>query len=707
MITILAEKPSVAEELAKIVNATQRHEGWTEGNGYAVTWSYGHMLKLTCAEDGSPWVAETLPLLPKQFMLTPRTRRNAEGKEVEDTKITSQLKVIEKLFNSSEYVVAATDAGREGQLIFEYIYSYVGCTKPVKRLWISSLTEEAMREGMANLYDNKEFFNLYLSAACRAQADWLVGINATRALTICGGGSLVLSMGRVLGPALSMIAKRYIDYVNFDPDPYWTVKAVVYKGVKTFKVRSSKKFKYSADAETLKTQTREQGQLTVRAFKKETMKRNPPRLYSTAKIQEEASSRYGMTASRTKDVLQSLYAKHKVLTYPRTDTRYIPDDVFRTVPRLLQAIKSWKTYTDALECLDMEHLNNNSVNHLKITDHHALIPTGMKPNFAAMSNEETLIYGMIVERFIEAFCPQSETEHVSVLLENEDGYTFEAAGSTLIKAGWRGVRGETDKPEDADEFDNQPIPDLQEGERLKIIRCETIAGQTKAPSLYTDGTMVHAMKYAGRNAEDESVRKALRDVGLGTADTRDSEIESLVERAYIVRDEEKHLIPTKTGIALYMTLKDLDITSIAMTGKWENDLMSIADGEADPYQFDRSIREYVKKNIIEEIFDPRLRGRLVTALDKAKLTCPYCGNKMDNRRTAVTCSCGFRVNKTIAGKTIDEFIIQELVEEGKTDLIKGFVDSKGKKFSARLIRTHDKQVKFMRSEKNNGFNGKK
>lgn len=695
---ILAEKPSVAEEIARIKGALVKREGYYEGKDVIVTWSYGHLLKLTCKEDGSPWRAETLPLLPVQFYLAPRTRRNNEGKEVEDTKVTSQLEVIRKLFLSANEIIAATDAGREGQLIFEYIYAFVGATAPVRRLWISSLTEEAIREGLDNLYDNKDFYNLYLSAACRAQADWLVGINATRALTIAAGGQIVLSMGRVQTPALCMISRRYIDMMTFEANPYWTVRAVLYKGVKTFKVRSSKKFHYASDGDRLKTQTKSQGYLTVKSFRKEINQRNPPRLYSTAKIQEEASSRYGMTASTTKDILQSLYARHKVLTYPRTDTRYIPEDVFRTIPTLLDAIASWHSHDEELALVDKENLNRTSVNQLKITDHHALIPTGKRPDYSTMTADETKIFTMILERFIEAFCPASETENTSLVLENKDGYTFEAKGKRLVKAGWRGIRGEEPASEEEDEYDNQPLPELKESEEVRIIRCENIEGSTKAPSLYTDGTMVHAMKYAGRNVEDETMKKTLRDIGLGTADTRDAEIDTLVERGYIVRDEEGHLVPTKTGLALYMTLKDQDIANVGMTGKWEVDLMAIADGTGDGNAFNSSIRKYVKENIVDEIFQPKLRGQLTAALEKTRVTCPYCGQKMENRRGSVTCSCGFRVNRMIAGKSIDEFLIEEIIENGETQVIRGFIDTKGRKFSARLYRGHDKQVHFKRDE---------
>lgn len=703
MTTILAEKPSVAESIAAIVGATKKENGFYAGGGYNVTWAYGHLLKLSCPEDGSAWKIETLPVLPRQFYLVPRTKKNEEGKEVEDPKVTAQLHIIERLFNTSDTIVAATDAGREGQLIFEYIYSYVGCTRPVKRLWISSMTEEAIRDGMNNLYDNADFRNLYLSAACRTQADWLVGINATRAVTLCGDSRLVLSMGRVQTPTLAMICRRYLDNQRFIPDQSYFVKAMLYKGTKTFKVRSEARFQYIKEAETVRATVVKDDNLTVKKFKKESATRRPPRLYSTSKIQEEASSRLGIDAWDTLKALQSLYATHKLITYPRTDTRYIPEDVYATIPALLRTIDSWKTYYDKMQGLDINNPDRTSVNPLKITDHHALIITGKRPDYTKLSKDEADIFGMIVERMLESFSPPCESERTELVLEDSQGDTFIASGSVVTKAGWRAVRnldGEKGADPD-DEFVRQTFPELQEGDKVRLLKAETVTSSTKAPALYTSGTLVHAMKYAGRNVDDPSLKATLKDIGLGTADTRAAEISTLLDRGYIIKDEEGHLIPTKTGLALYLSLGKLDIFSIGITGQWEKDLEAVANGEKNPAEFSESIYGFVKDNVVNEIFEPGLRQSLVGALEAAKVVCPYCGRLMENNRSAVTCACGFKIYRTIAGKVLDEFAIEDLIERGHTEELKGFVNKKGKHFSAVLERTPDKKIVFRFPDENN------
>lgn len=701
MIAILTEKYDVAEHIAAIVGATAKAGGRFQGGEYVVTWANGHLLSLTCPEDGSPWLTTTLPILPTQFYLAPRkdTHDNRDRQYAE-----KQLEVIARTLNEAEYVIAGTDAGREGQLIFEYIYAYVGCTRPVKRLWISSMTDQGIRDGMATLRDNSEFRNLYLSASCRAMADWLVGINATRAMTLCGESKRVLSVGRVQTPLLCMICKRYMRHYEFEPEPYWTVKATAYKGSKTFRAVTEKKFHLASEADAQRAALTADKELKVLSYEENESVVEPPRLYNTTKLQEDANTHLNLTAGDTMKILQSLYIKHKVITYPRTESRNVTKDVFDTIPGLMENMASWRRYDAQMARLDPDNLNDRCVNPLKITDHHAIIITGTRPPIGAMTQMEAAVFDMIATRMLEALSGASIQVSVTARLESKDGHVYVASGTTIKEPGWKAIRMDEQEMRETEEggFENQNLPKMERGEVIRVLRVQSIEGQTKAPALYRDGSLMNAMKYAGRDIENETLRKKLKNSGLGTADTRYSELETLLDRGFVSRDEEGHILPTKTGLAMYFTVKDKDFADIAMTAQWETDLEAIENGDKDPVEFDTQIRKFVSEQVVAEIMNPDTKATLMGALAESQVRCPYCQELMESARDSVRCTCGFSIPRIKSGRAIDEFEMEELIEKGETPVLKGFVNDKGKRFSAALIRTPQKKVQFKYN--NNNFN---
>ena len=589
MITcIIAEKPSVARDIARIVGANTRQDGYLEGNGYMVTWAMGHLIALAMPEayGFSAYKAEDLPIRPNPFQLVVRQVRK-DKEYVSDPAALKQLKVIRSSFDKADRIIVATDAGREGELIFRYIYSYLNCHKPFDRLWISSLTDKAIREGLSNLKPGSSYDNLYYSAKARSEADWLVGINASRALSIVRKGGY--SLGRVQTPALAMVCRRYIENRDFSSVPYWKLSVAAEKEGVSLKAVSSSAFDNEADAQSALAMLREQSRLTVTSVAKKVGHTSPPLLFDLTSLQKEANRKHGFSADKTLSIAQSLYEK-KITTYPRTGSRYISEDVFEEVPTLLGKIGT------ALPT----PLNRHSVDNGKVTDHHAIIPTG--ETTSGLSTDETTIYQMVVHRFIEAFSPDSEEERMQAeLTDGTNTYIWKACRS--ISLGWKAVQHSTgtndEKGKEEEEQTLSVLPNLIENEVLPLLSSEITEHKTKPKPLYTEATLLSAMENAGKEVADAESKRAMAECGIGTPATRANIIETLILRDYI-RREKKTVVPTEKGLAVYEIVKDKRIANAEMTGSWELTLAAIEAGQMPPEKFAQGINSYVE-TICEEL----------------------------------------------------------------------------------------------------------
>ena len=685
---IIAEKPSVARDIARIVGANSRQDGYLEGNGYFVTWAMGHLIALAMPEayGFTAYKAEDLPIRPNPFQLIVRQVRK-DKEYISDPAALKRLKIIRSCFDRADRIIVATDAGREGELIFRWIYAHLGCRKPFYRLWISSLTDKAIREGMANLKSGNNYENLYHSAQARAEADWLVGINASRALSIARRGGY--SLGRVQTPTLAMVCRRYIENRDFSSAPYWKLSAFTEKEGMSLKAIGVIDYESEASAQTALAALCSQSRLTIESVTRRVDEHgrikvghtSPPLLYDLTALQKEANRRHGFSADKTLSIAQSLYEK-KITTYPRTGSRYISEDVFEEVPALLRKIG--KTLSNPL--------NRHSVDNTKVTDHHAIIPTGETPS--GLSADETTIYQMVVNRFIEAFSPDSEEERVQVQF-TDDTNIFTWKACRQISLGWKAVQkskeAEADKKEDGDEQILSSLPSLTEEEVLPLVSAEITAHKTKPKPLYTEATLLSAMENAGKEVEDAESKKAMAACGIGTPATRANIIETLILRDYIRRDK-KSIIPTEKGLAVYEIVKDKKIANAEMTGSWELTLAAIEAGKMPADKFSQGINSYVG-TICEELLSltPEQKSYPV-------YRCPKCGQQSVGIYAKVAkCrheTCGFHVFREVCGIHLSEDNIRDLISSGRTPILKGLTSKAGKKFNARLVLGEDYTTSF-------------
>ena len=677
---IIAEKPSVARDIARIVGANNRQDGYIEGSGYVVTWAMGHLITLAMPEayGFSAYKAEDLPIRPNPFQLIVRQVRK-DKEYTSDPAALKQLKAIRVCFDKADRIIVATDAGREGELIFRYIYNHLNCHKPFDRLWISSLTDKAIREGLSNLKPGSHYDNLYYSAKARSEADWLVGINASRALSIARKGGY--SLGRVQTPTLAMVCRRYIENRDFSSVPYWKLSVAAEKEGVSLKAVSSSAFDNEADAQSALAMLREQSRLTVTSVAKKVGHTSPPLLFDLTSLQKEANRKHGFSADKTLSIAQSLYEK-KITTYPRTGSRYISEDVFEEVPALLRKIG--KTLSNPL--------NRHSVDNAKVTDHHAIIPTGETP--LGMSADERTIYQMVVNRFIEAFSPDSGEERMQVrFTDGTNTFTWKACRQ--ISLGWKAVQKskevETEKEEDGKEQILSSLPSLMEGEVLPLVSAEITEHKTKPKPLYTEATLLSAMENAGKEVEDAESKKAMAACGIGTPATRANIIETLILRDYI-RREKKAIIPTEKGLVVYEIVKDKRIANAEMTGSWELALAAIEAGQMPPEKFAQGINSYVG-TICEELLSLAPKQKSYPTY-----RCPKCGSESVGIYTKVAkCrheSCDFRVFREVCGTLLTEDYIRDLLTTGRTPILKGLTSKAGKKFNARLVLNEDYTTSF-------------
>ena len=596
MIVCIAEKPSVAREIAKVLGANASHDGYMEGNGYQVTWTYGHLCTLKEPQDYTDywkrWSLSALPMIPPRFGI----------KLIENDTYKKQFAVIERLMQAADGIINCGDAGQEGELIQRWVMQKAKATCPVQRLWVSSLTEEAIREAFANLKPQDEYQSLYEAGLCRAIGDWLLGLNATRLYTLrfAQAKGQILSIGRVQTPTLAMIVKRHFEIKNFKPEKYW-VLSTVYRNV-TF---SSTKGKMKNLEEGQKAMDAIKGKdFTVTDIQQKAGTEAPPRLFDLTSLQVECNKKYSFSADDTLKHIQSLYEK-KLTTYPRVDTTYLSDDVYAKCPQILQGITPYAPLVQPLMGKKLKK-SKKVFDSSKVTDHHAIIPTGQNPQNVSLSIDEKRVYDMVTRRFIAVFYPDCKFSTTTVLGEVEE-VEFKATGKQILDEGWRVVFGgrseQSDESEQSDKSDDkeQTLPKFEQGEHGPHEPTLT-EKQTVPPKPYTEATLLRAMETAGKMVDNEELRDALKANGIGRPSTRAAIIETLYKRQYISKVR-KSLEPTPTGIALIGVIREELLKSAELTGQWEKKLRDIEAHKFSAAQFIDELKQQTVQLVQEVIAD--------------------------------------------------------------------------------------------------------
>jgi DNA topoisomerase III len=706
---IIAEKPSVARDLVEALPGSfEDHDAYFESDDTVITFAVGHLVELINPEDYDEsfkkWRMKDLPIVPDEFKLRAR-----------DKKSEKQLKAIHKLLKRDDVnrIVNACDAGREGELIFAYIYETSGVDKPVERLWISSMTKQAIREGFEQLRPGEQLRQLEAAARSRSEADWLVGMNATRAATIRGrawvGG--VVSLGRVQTPTLALMVKREREIQAFIPEPYWLVHAQFdprYEGLWFEGDETRLKDAKRADEIAAKVSGAEG---VVETVERKEQSERAPLLYDLTSLQRDANRRFGFSARRTLQAAQSLYEDKKAITYPRTSSRWLSGDLVAQLKPTAATLEPIADYAEAARyVLGLQQLPlGRVVNDSKVDDHHAIIPTDVEHDVERFSPDERRIFDLIARRFLAVFHPPARYARTTIvtLVEEE---RFRTRGKVTLEAGWRGVYGleaDADKQARQDEDsenESAELPQLEQGQRITCAAAEVEAKETRPPPRYTEATLLSAMETAGKLIDDEELREAMKESGLGTPATRAETIETLIRREYIERVA-KDLQPTPKGLQVITMLEEHPLTSPELTGDWEKRLTDIEHGNDDREAFIKDIASFTRATVEQ-----------IAALDKEKLRpervelgpCPRCGAQtgeiIKENSKAYGCTswksreetgCGFVIWKRVAGRTLTPEIARQLLEEGKTkEVISGFRSRAGKPFRARLVLNEEGKVEF-------------
>ena len=615
MIVCIAEKPSVARDIARIIGANTQHQGYMEGNGYQVTWTFGHLCTLKEPHDYTPmwktWSLSALPMIPQRFGI----------KLIEQDSIKKQFAIIEKLMQAADGIVNCGDAGQEGELIQRWVMQKAQAKCPVKRLWISSMTDEAIREGFQQLKDQQDYQPLYMAGLSRAIGDWLLGMNATRLYTLkYGQNRQVLSIGRVQTPTLALIVNRQKEIDNFKPEPYW-VLATVYRDT-TFTATSGK---FTSKEEGEKAfKTIDGKPIVITKVEKKEGKESPKPLYDLTSLQVDCNRKYGLSAEQTLNLIQSLY-EHKLTTYPRVDTQFLPDDVYPKCPQTMNGLFQTKfagkaPYAELVRKLGGKPLKKTKkiFDNSKVTDHHAIIPTGVIPN--GLSDLEYKVYDLIARRFIAAFYPDCKYSTTTVL-GDIDGIEFKATGKEILDAGWREVyleeRENLETQEGAEGADEErTLPTFVKGESGEHKPTLT-EKMTTPPPYYTEASLLRAMETAGKFVEDEELRSALKENGIGRPSSRAGIIETLFKRNYI-RRERKRLVATETGIQLIDIIHEELLKSCELTGIWEKKLRDIEHKKYEPAQFIDELKEQVTQIVNQVLSDTSNRHVAIVAKETKK-----------------------------------------------------------------------------------------
>ena len=672
MKAIIAEKPSVGMDIARVVGATEKKDGYCIGNGYMVTWALGHLVSLALpgTYGYTKTAADDLPMIPEPFRLVARQIKTAKGM-VTDITANKQLKTIDEVFSKCDSIIVATDAGREGELIFRWIYDYLGYTKPFQRLWISSLTDEAIREGMENLRDGSDYDSLYAAADSRAKADWLVGMNASRALAIASG-SANNSIGRVQTPTLAMICARFKENRNFVSTPYWQLHITLKQGEAHRQFVHPEEFKDKETAGTAYRKITSGSVATVTKVERKRTFQQAPLLYDLTTLQKDCNIHYDLTSDKTLSIAQALYEK-KLISYPRTGSRYIPEDVMAHIPSLLEKVVAMPDFKEYGDTLDFSGLNTRSVDNAKVTDHHALIITGIAPQ--ELSEAESAVYTLIAGRMLESFSPPCEKE--SLVMECTcEGMDFRSRSSVIISPGWRSVfRRKEDRDKDEPEG-NEGTAEFDENDAVPVTGHGLAQKKTMPKPLYTEATLLAAMETCGKHITDEQAKEAIGESGIGT---RAAIITTLVGRDYIARSG-KSVVPTEKGMLIYEAVKDMRVADVELTGSWEKALLQIEGHTLDTETFMRSIRDYTGK-ATDEILRLSLQ-----AMPGKVFTCPKCKTgKIILHSKVAKCDhdgCGLLVFRKFLNKELTDQHLEQLLSSGSTKLIKGFKGKKGVPFDA-------------------------
>lgn len=684
MITVIAEKPSVARDIANILGATTKGDGHFIGNNYAVTWAFGHLIGLAMPEHygHAGFKRENLPIIPLEFLLTIRQIR--DGKTLKpDPGASKQLRIIKELFKNSEKIIVATDAGREGELIFRYIYQYVGSQKPFERLWISSLTDKAIKDGFQNLKPGKNYDNLYLSAKCRSEADWLVGINSSQALSIAAEHG-TFSLGRVQTPTLSMICSRFLENKKFISQKYWEINVQTEKNNIQFKAICPDHIQTIERAEEILNKVKNCDKFIVVHAECKEISQQPPLLYDLTSLQKDVNVRLNFSAEQTLSIAQSLY-EAKFISYPRTGSRYISQDVFEEIPKRISLLQEYEYFSSHATRLQNIKLNENSVNDSKVTDHHALIITDNLPN--KIEGEKKAIYDLIAGRMLEAFSSKC-IKDVTTILMDAFLFSFIAKGSVIKQLGWKSVFNINETNDD-----EKLLPSLSIGDILPIKEVLCLEKQTKPQPLHTEASLLTKMESAGRELENNEFKEIMKDTGIGTPATRASIIETLLKREYIQR-EKKNLIPTEKGLYVYNAVKDKKIANAEMTGQWENSLAKIERGEIQTNVFQKNIESYVKQ-VTEELLNIQISS---PQIEQPSCKCPKCKGTIRFFNKVAKCNnetCELTIFREICKKTLTDKEMEQLLSTGKTSIIKGFKSTKtGKKFDAAIKLSAEFKTEF-------------
>ncbi len=690
----IAEKPSVGKEIARILKAGNRKDGYFEGNGYQVTWTFGHLCTLKNPDDYTSdwkqWRMQALPMIPPRFGI----------KLINNDGVQKQFNTIKKLVAECDEVINCGDAGIEGELIQRWVLTKAECNKPLKRLWISSMTDEAIQEGFENLKDGKDFDRLYSAGNARAIGDWLLGMNASRLYTLkYANGKGVLSIGRVQTPTLALIVRRFEEIQNFVSKPFWEIKTN-YRGV----IFNSTIGRFNTVEEAAKIIEEIKTNLfEIVSFEQKKGNEAPPKLFDLTALQVECNKKFSYTADDTLKYIQSLYEK-KMVTYPRVDTTFLPNDMYPKVEGILKNMEPYANFTAPLLGKPIKK-SKKVFDDAKITDHHAIIPTGVKPSGLIL--EEKKVYDLIARRFIAVFYPDCIVSNTTVI-GMVTTYEFKATGKVILEDGWRVLypKKENDKDAESDADEEQIMPHFEKGEKGEHTP-DLLEKQTQPPKMLTEATLLRAMETAGKQVEDEELRELMKENGIGRPSTRANIIETLFKRKYVTR-EKKNLVPTQTGIQLINTIQNELLKSAELTGMWEKKLRKIEKGEYDPKSFLDEMKEMVSQLVTEVkqesnkmiVIEPDAKPDEQKAEKKSKpksaeskkpaakksvekegepaiVTCPKCkkGNMLKGK-TAFGCSeyksgCTFKVLFEQFGKALTDKQIYTLIQKGKSPKIKG------------------------------------
>lgn len=699
MKVVIAEKPSVARDLARVMGAKEVKDGYISGNGFAFTYAFGHLVQLCTpqAYGFHNWSVSNLPIIPTQFSLEVKKVKR-DGKQMDDAGALKQLNTIKALLNEAEEIIVATDAGREGELIFRNIYYYLNSKVPFKRLWISSQTDKAIKEGFANLKEGVEYDSLYMSARSRSESDWLIGINATQALTLAAGNRGLLSLGRVQTPTLAMICSRYLENKDFKPQAFYKIQAGFEKEGIQFKATSNKIDKKEVAEETV-AKLQVGMNASVKNVEAKETKEQPPLLFDLTSLQQDANKKYGYSADQTLSIAQTLYEK-KVITYPRTGSRYIGEDVFEKIEELFQHLADTAQEQIAVISKNLigAKLNKRSVDDKKVTDHHALLVTDEKPGPMPMDQQN--IYNMIAKRMVESFSEVCLKDITTVTIDAA-GVELIAKGTVIRQYGWRLSADQVELPDEdknTDDQDNEnaQLPKLIVEELLEVLTLELAERFTKARPIHTEASLLKAMETSGKEIEDDEMRQAMKDCGLGTPATRAATIETLFQRDYIKRDKKK-LIPTEKGLSVYFLVKDRSIAKVTLTGKWEQKLEEMRENKVSYDVFMKHIKDYTAK-ITKELLQLRIAiaHEELKPLQKGKIKCPKCKpGSIQLYDKVAQCDhyargCDFKIWRTLNGVFLDEKEMKNLLEKGRTSVLQGVKGQDGQVISAALLYENNK-----------------